>query len=69
MGQVTIPDKDLRQLIKKAKRAGWTVEPKKSGWMLLSPDGSRCVMTHGSCSDWRALKNVKSELRQAGLRC
>lgn len=57
--------KEHRELIKAAERAGGRVVKKTQGVMIHGPKGS--AMVHLTTSDNRALKNVRSELRKAGL--
>jgi hypothetical protein len=49
-----------------AEAQGWTLHQKSRGIMLRSPEG-KAVMAHLSVSDNRGMKNLRSELRRAGL--
>lgn len=60
--------KEILELIGKARTwGGWRVEVKDKGWMVYPPDKTKSgVMIHKTPSDWRAWKNVLSELRKRG---
>lgn len=61
-------DKRFKDLQKRAWKAGWWPDERKSGKILWqSPDESGQVMVHGSSSDHHAFKNLVSEFRKAGL--
>lgn len=61
------PNKEVRQLLRKAKKQGWDVSKRKSNHLLLeSPDGAT-VMVPCSPSDWRSMKNCEAELKRAGM--
>lgn len=61
----TIP-KDLRPIIKRAKKAGWTCRQTSKNHLLLEgPDGGR-VTAPGTTANRRATKNLVSQLRQQG---
>lgn len=59
--------KELKRLLPEAEQQGWRVKDKKSGWMLMSPDGVTKVMLHKTASDNRALDNAISEMRAGGF--
>ena len=66
-GNLVIP-RDLWQAYKAAKRAGWRFQPlRNSHSRWLSPDGKAAVTVPATPSDWRAVSNTISRLRQAGL--
>lgn len=58
---------ELRRL---AKQQGWRVEPTKgSHWRFIPPDPTqRQVITAGTPSDRRALRNIAADLKRSGLR-
>lgn len=63
---------ELRDIIKFAKRAGWTVTKNREGhpefWAPGADRDDRPTVTgSGTSSDWRAVPNLVSELRKAGL--
>jgi len=61
-------NKDIRQLVKRAKRDGWDVAETRRGHVSFrSPDGAYTYVTSGTPSDQRALNNLRAGLRRAGL--
>ena len=60
---------DLRDIVKAAQDQGFRVEVNKKGHpTFYSPDKSISpVVASGTPSDVRAIRNVLSELRRAGL--
>lgn len=59
--------KVMKKLVKDLEKAGWVVERTKSGYLCKSPDGKKIVTMHHSCSEYRAGRNVLSELRAGGF--
>jgi hypothetical protein len=58
--------KDVNQLIRLAVKANWTVESTGGGhWKLRSPAGP--VVICGATPGQSAIKNIRNELRKAGL--
>jgi len=48
---------------------GWRIEPtNREHFRWLSPDGKYIVITSKTPSDRRALANIRSDLRRAGLK-
>lgn len=62
-------NKEVSDLIQKARAQGWTVIGSSGGhWIFRSPDKSQAqVVVPGTPSDYRSMKNSKSALRRAGL--
>jgi predicted RNA binding protein YcfA (HicA-like mRNA interferase family) len=61
--------KDLRQLRRRAEKAGWTVTHTRGEHLRwLPPDGGPIVISPSSPSDWRGFKNLKARLKRGGLR-
>jgi len=62
-------NRDLQQLVDAAEAQGWVVEKTRSGHLKwIPPDPSMTfVISASSPSDRRALKNIRSRLRQRGL--
>lgn len=59
--------KDTKQLAKRLRAAGWTVEDRKGGHLVAkSPDGRHMVVMSKTPSDHRALANTLAQLRRAG---
>jgi hypothetical protein len=61
--------KDLKPLIKRAKKAGWTVEPgrKSSHLKWVRPAGGMPYFSSSTPSDGRAVHNIESDLVKMGL--
>lgn len=58
--------KDIRALVRKLRRQGWTAEIRKSGhWRLTSPGGD-AITCAASPSDSHAYANVRSDARRLG---
>lgn len=58
----------IRKIIKGVERAeGWRVERTVQGWKFLAPNGVDIVTIHNGSSDVRHVKNIKGDLRRAGL--
>lgn len=58
---------DMRTLVSLAKEQGWTVSRTKRGhFRFVSPSGETLV-TGGTPSDWRQMKNFVSDLKRRGL--
>ena len=62
------PQKEVWELIKAAKRQGWRVKKTKKGYLLFDPSGRYQVLVHTTHSDWRALRNSLSRMRQYGFK-
>lgn len=62
--------KEIRKLIKRARKQGWTVVTTGGGHLRWSPpDPERpFVITGATPSDYRAFKNIRARLRRAGLK-
>lgn len=59
-------NKDTRKLSKRVRKQGWEVYYTRNGHICFrSPSGEK-VIGPGTASDWRALKNLKANLRRAG---
>ena len=70
--------KALRPLIDAAQKAGWEVGvSKKCHIQFKAPEGTtdtqgepvRTIMGPGTPSDWRSYRNMRAQLRRAGLDC
>lgn len=60
--------KDLRKLQEQATRAGFTVRLTGGGhYAYYAPDGSWVSGGSQTPSDYRAISNLRSRLRKAGL--
>lgn len=62
--------REIKDLIRIALDQGWRVEQLRSGhWRFLPADTNvRAVVTGGTPSDPRAVKNLRSDLRRSGLK-
>lgn len=60
---------DVRPLAKKARKAGWALRrtPKGNHLQWVDPDGRVRVTSSSSPSDSHAVKNLRSDLKRAGL--
>jgi predicted RNA binding protein YcfA (HicA-like mRNA interferase family) len=59
---------DLERLLRQASASGWQVARTRGGhWRLLHPNGGIVVMS-STPSDYRALANLKAQLRRAERR-
>lgn len=62
---------DIKRLMKLARRAGWTVEQRKthsnSHWLWVTPDGRAVLTTSHTPSDHNAVRQVKSCLKREGV--
>lgn len=59
----------LRDIVKVALAAGWTYDVTRGGHPRLTPPDKSLspVISGGTPSDHRALRNLKSDLRRRGL--
>ena len=62
-------DSEWQKLINAALEQGWTIEPKKKCHLKWTPPhaGGPVVFTSATPSDYRAVRNARSDLRRAGL--
>lgn len=59
---------DLHEIENAAKDQGWRVERSKKGHpVFYSPDARTCIVTSGTPGDRRAILNLLSRLKGAGL--
>ena len=58
---------DLGKVMKVVRKAGWRIEPSRDGYKLYSPNGKDIVQVHWSSSDVAAIRNIKADLKRAGL--
>lgn len=65
---IWVGDKKLKRLQKIAWDAGWWPKETKSGIMWRAPGDAGQVAIHGTNSDHRAIRNLTSEFRKAGLK-
>lgn len=58
--------RQMQVLLADLERQGTTIRQTKQGYLLKFPDGSTATF-HRSPSDHRAIKNMRSRVRHAGL--
>lgn len=61
--------KDLKPLIRQARKQGWTVEDTRGGGKLkwISPRGGVPYFSSKTPSDRRAIHNISADLTKRGL--
>lgn len=62
------PQKEVRELVKAAKKQGWRVKQTKKGYLLLDPSGQHKEQVHMTPSDPRGLCNSLSRMRRFGFK-
>lgn len=61
-------DNEVQELMKRAKKQGWSVRKTGSGhWSFKAPSG-KTVVVAATPSDPRGMENARAELRRAGLK-
>jgi hypothetical protein len=65
---ISVGNKELKKLQRRAWDAGWWPKKTKSGIMWLAPDQVGQVLLHGTSSDHHAYGNALAEFRNAGLK-
>lgn len=61
-------DKEINKILQQLVDQGWKVELRNGHWQCKSPCG-RYIVTNGSTpSEYRGVKNFKSQLRRAGAK-
>lgn len=58
---------DHKDILKAAKKAGWSLEKRNNGHIKLTSPSGEIVFTSGTPSDWRATANLMAHLRRLGL--
>ena len=60
---------DIRKLKKKAKKQGWKIETsKRKGHIKWIPPGKKkIVVSPGTPSDHRSMKNLRADLKRSGF--
>ena len=68
MGNKLTPNKDLAQLIKKAKKQGWLIEATRGNHLRwVSPDGL-VIVSAKTPSDRKSITCTKLDLRRRGFK-
>ena len=61
--------KELRQILREARRQGWRVELQRSGhYKLYPPDSSEYVTTGSTPSTPSSIRNLLSRMRSFGFK-
>jgi hypothetical protein len=61
------PHKEVKELVKTAKKQGWRVTETKKGYLLHDPSGVHSESVHKTPSDRRNLRNALSRMRHFGF--
>lgn len=56
-----------QELCRRAAAQGFTVRPKRKGWMILAPGGQGAVTLHKTPSDHRGMNNAIARLKRLGF--
>jgi hypothetical protein len=62
------PQKEVRELVKAAKKQGWRVKETKKGYLLYDPSGRHKELVHQTPSDPRGLRDSLSRMRRFGFK-
>lgn len=62
-----LPPKAFKALLVSLERQGCTVKQVKAGYLVLFPDNKGSVTLHRTPSDHRAIMNMRSRIKRAGL--
>ena len=61
--------KELREILREARRQGWRVEQTRSGhYMLYAPKGRGIVTAAGTPSSAASIRNTLAKMRSYGFR-
>lgn len=60
-------DKELRALIERVERVGWSVSVTSGNRFKILPPEGNVIFASATASEHRALRNIESQLRRAGL--
>ncbi len=63
----TIPDKEMRQAVKRASESSRVTLERRRRHVLLRVDGEIVSSVPGTPSDWRSVKNMKRALARKGI--
>lgn len=62
-----IGDKETARLARHAEAAGWTVDKTRNNHIVFAAPTGQKVFTSSTPGDKRATKNLRAQLRRAGL--
>jgi predicted RNA binding protein YcfA (HicA-like mRNA interferase family) len=57
--------KDLKQIVQMYEQWGWSVEKTNGGHLRFKGPKGELVFSGSTPSDWRAIANLKAQLRRA----
>lgn len=61
-------NREFQDLLTELKIQNWSsTRTTKGHWQFKSPDGKGLVTAGGSYGDWRAIRNLITQLRKAGF--
>ena len=60
--------KEVRELVKAAKKQGWRVKETKKGYLLFDSSGRHKELLHKTPSDPRGLRDSLSRMRRFGFK-
>lgn len=60
--------KEVRDLVKAAKKQGWRAKETKKGYLLLDPSGQHKELLHKTPSEPRGLRDSLSRMRRFGFK-
>ena len=67
MAATRIRDKETARLAEQAESAGWTVGKTRNNHIVFAAPTGQKVFTSSTPGDKRATKNLRAQLRRAGL--
>lgn len=59
--------KDIKKLLRNLERQGYTIHENKGKFKIYNDDGKFLTLIHGTPSDFRAMRHIKSKLKQNGV--
>lgn len=60
--------KDIKDLLRRLVRSGYSVRMTRSNHWMVSLDGQLVTVLPGTPSDWRSYRNSLADLKRAGFR-
>lgn len=60
--------KEVKELIRAARKQGWRVRKTTKGYLLQDPTGRHMEMVHKTPGDWRSLRHSLSRMRRYGFK-
>ena len=59
--------KEVKELVRAAKKQGWRVRETTKGYLLFDPSGRHKESVHKTPSDWRSLRHSLSRMKRYGF--